>query len=115
MKRFDSARRWYAAIGIIETFLFSFLVERIFKIHDNEEMRESLSQLAREAPSGTYTRFVIDMLKLWTVITVLPATPALMDEELGGEPGTIEGGAVKNPTLMASSTYANGNGRGNGM
>lgn len=55
-------------------------MERIFKIHDNDEMRESLNALAREAPSGTYTRFVMDILKLWTVIWVLPPTPVLIDQ-----------------------------------
>ena len=85
-------------MGIIETFLFSFLVEKIFKIHDNDEMRESLSQMAREAPSGTYQKFVLDIMKLWTVITILPESGALMDAEIGGENGG--GIVVKNPTLV---------------
>jgi hypothetical protein len=97
VEKFDSSRRWYAAIGIIETFLFSFLVERIFKIHDNDEMRESLSQMAREAPSGTYSRFVVDILKLWTVISVLPETSALLDDEDGS---ATSSGVVKNPTQV---------------
>jgi hypothetical protein len=76
-------------------------VERIFKIHDNDEMRESLSQLAREAPSGTYSRFVFDILKLWTVISVLPESPALLDEDDDASSGVV----VKNPTRVY-----NGNG-----
>lgn len=92
-------------MGIIETFLFSFLVEKIFKIHDNDEMRESLSQMAKEAPSGTYQKFVLDIMKLWTVITILPESGALMDEEIGGDTGGV--GVVKNPTLVYAAT-ANG-------
>jgi hypothetical protein len=63
-------------------------------------MRESLSQLAREAPSGTYQRFVVDIMKLWTVIRMLPDSGVLLDEEnsIGGETGG--GGVVKNPTLV---------------
>lgn len=79
VEKFDSSRRWYAAIGIIETFFFSFLIEKIFIIHDNDEMRESLSAAAREAPSGTYFLYVIDILKLWTVVSLLPSTPLLLD------------------------------------
>jgi hypothetical protein len=65
-------------------------------------MRESLSQLAREAPSGTYQRFVVDIMKLWTVITILPDSGVLLDEEIGEETGG--GGVVKNPTLVYAAT-----------
>jgi hypothetical protein len=86
-------------MGIIETFFFSFLMEKIFIIHDNDELRESLSAAAREAPSGTYFLYVMDILKLWTVIWVLPVTPPLMN----GINGPISGNSRNRPDLEDSS------------
>lgn len=79
--KFDSFRRWYAAAGIIETFVFSFLLQTIFKFDDPEDLRVSLTAAAREAPAGTFYAFVTDIFKLWTIIWTLPYSPQSPDND----------------------------------
>lgn len=67
--------------GILETAVASLLLETIFKVHDTEEIRLSLTAAAAAAPSGTFFAFICEVLRLWTIIWRLPHTPLLMETE----------------------------------